>query len=177
MSEPAIFNDAAKRHSRIYIFSSSPPHRVPVTAKHFRARENVPWGHISPRKKMFFTVEARPWRVRKTFSCGRKCVFFLFCCNFWWIFALICCNSHSNTMWPLNDLLWPSNDLGWPWDHQNIVECDFSNHNGVLILFCIFISSDFMSKWVFYGFWCILNALKLGFWNHFGHNMKSFWDK
>ena len=29
-------------------------------AKHFRARENVPWGHISSRKKMFFTVESRP---------------------------------------------------------------------------------------------------------------------
>ena len=39
----------------------------------------------------------------------------------------------------------------------------FYNRTGVLILFCIFISSDFMSKLVFYGFLCILNVLKSGF--------------
>ena len=62
-------------------------------------------------------------------------------------------------LWQMT-LKWPLMTFKWPWmtlQPQKYFRVLFSNATWVLILFCIFISSDFISKWVIS---CILRYLK-----------------
>ena len=148
---------------------------------------------------MFFTREARPvagekniflWRRKgesqaqvHRLTCRRKCDFFhCNCCwlLLWSVVTVIVVIGQMTLKWPLMTLKWPWMTL----KPSKYCRVCFYHRTGVLILFCIFISSDFMSKLVFYGFLCIMNVLKSGFLSEnvilrhfFGPNSLNFGPK
>ena len=90
-----------------------------------------------PARKCFLPQKPASWRVRKTFSCRRKCDFFPHC-NCWLIVALICCNSNSSHR--PNDLEMTFNDLEMTLDDLETFK----------ILQSVFLSSDWCTHTFLY---------------------------